>query len=412
MAITLRPVTDDEYPEYKRVEGAAFGEIVDAERIAVDRRVTDLDRTIAAFDGARQIGATASFAFDMTVPGSGSVPVAGITGVAVSPTHRRRGVLRSMMTHQLDDVAGRGEVAAVLNASEATIYGRFGYGLAELFQSYRLDGRRSRLRVEPAARPALRLLSQQEALDHVGPPYAAWASTRPGALTRSPAWWQVVLGRMRLWVGGGDLFVVLAPPSAGGPDEPADPGGYAIYELTHTGNGGWMRLTVREVVAARPDTELALWHYLLGVDLVEQIDVIGRPLDCRLRWCLSDQRDLSVYRVHDFLWIRLLDVEAALSARRYPVDDEVVVDVTDHMRPATSGRYLVRGGRDGAECSRTDQAPDVALGIEDLGAAFLGQTRLADLAHAGQVEECRDAGLRRADRFFRWPVAPYCGTNF
>ena len=87
---------------------------------------------LAAVDEGRIVGGAGAFSFRTTVPGGAVVPSAGVTVVGVLPTHRRRGILRSMMRLQLDDAHERGEALATLFASEETIYGRYGYGRATL----------------------------------------------------------------------------------------------------------------------------------------------------------------------------------------------------------------------------------------------------------------------------------------
>lgn len=411
MSIDLRAVTAEEFPTFNRAEETAFGTATPSlARQVEELSVLELDRTIAAFDGDRIVGTAASFAFDMTVPGGATLPVAGVSSVTVSATHRRRGLLRRMMRHQLDDVVGRGEPVAVLNASESGIYGRFGYGLANLYAAYRIDTRRAHFReLLPERAHPLRIVDRDQARAELPPIYDRCRRLRPGMLSQSDAWWGCVLSDNNTWKGPDNLFVVVADA-----DERAGSGpGYALYKVDADAPPGHWTLSVWDMQAADPVVEAQLWRYLLDVDLVETVVAAPRPADCPLRWWLADPRQARTTELRDYLFVRLLDVERALAARRYPVADELVVEVTDPFRPANDGCYRIRGGPDSASCERTTTAPaDLALGIEELGSVYLGGVRPSHLAAAGRIVERRPGALARADAFFGWPVAPICVTRF
>ena len=146
----------------------------------------------AAFDGDRIVGGAGAFTFDMSVPGGESVPAAGVTVVGVLPTHRRRGVLTALMRAQLDDCRARGEPVAYLWASEATIYGRFGYGLAS--RSGAIDageGPRARSRSRSSRAGRVRLVDLGGgARAFPAALRARCVAQRPGMFSRSKAWWE------------------------------------------------------------------------------------------------------------------------------------------------------------------------------------------------------------------------------
>jgi predicted acetyltransferase len=403
--IVARTVSEHEVDEWFRIESAAFGGFPQRELVDLERRLMPLDRFVGAFDGDQVVGAAASYAFDMTVPGGNTIPVAGVTAVGVLGTHRRRGALRSMMELQLEDVAGRGEVASILNASESNIYGRYGYGLAQQYQ--RVQIRTERAHYEPApANLALELVPKADAVDRLRPIFDAYRATRAGEVSRPAEWWEGVLGDIDTWKGGGKIFVVIADPH----DE--DPGGYVIYELVPRDGSPFKRMVVRELVAATVETEAALWRYCTELDLVDVVEMNARPLDEPIRYRLSEPRQLEVVWQVDFLWVRLLDVAAALSARAYGSDAELVVEVRDEVRPATAGRYMIVGGRDGGKCERTDAAADMNLSIAELGALYLGGVSATTLARAGRIHEARPGALERADGLFGWSTQPMCTTRF
>lgn len=410
MAFDLRPVTEPEHRAFQVAVETVFGMVHSSpEVLAEEATVIDFDRTVAAFDGDRIVGTAADIPFAMTLPGGGTLPVAGVTSVGVAPTHRRRGLLRAMMTHQLDAVAARGEPLAVLNASEAAIYGRFGYGLASLYQSWRLDTVRCGFR-EPVVDLPLRLVAQEHARADLAAVYDRWRPTRPGALSHSEAWWGCVLSSQRDWRGGGPIFVVVCDPDPDG--SPAHRGGYAIYTVDNDHPAGRWQLEVRDLVAADDVVLARLWRYLLDVDLVSTVVAPAVPLDDPLRWRLVDPRQVATTDVRDYLHVRILDVEAALAARRHAMADELVLEVSDAFRPATAGRYRVQGGPGGATCARTDDAPDLVLDIAEVGSLLLGGVSVAELAQVGRIRASSPAVVARADAFFRWPVAPFCVTRF
>ena len=190
------------------------------------------------------------------------------------------------------------------------------------------------------------------------------------------------------------------------------PGGYAIYRVTRDAPAGDWRLVAREVVAADPEVAAALWRFLLDVDLVHTVVAEAMAPDDPLRWRLDDWRAMQVTREQDYLWVRLLDVAAALAARRYRTHDSLVVEVTDRFRPAQAGRYRVEGDASGAEAARVDAEPDLVMDIAELGSLYLGGVSASALARAGRVRELVSGALTRADLFFGSDPAPFCVTHF
>jgi predicted acetyltransferase len=310
-----------------------------------------------------------------------------------------------MMELQLDDVAGRGEVAAILNASESSIYGRFGYGLAQQYQRVRLRPDRIRFDPAPPAR-TLRLVPKESAAESVRKMFDAYRRTRAGEVARPDLWWEGVLGDVETWKGGGKIFVVIAEAT------PDDPGGYVIYELAERELTPFKKMLVRELVAATPDTEAALWRYCVELDLVDEVEAEARPLDDPIRWRVEDPRQYEVVWQKDFGWVRLLDVERALAARAYGSDATIVLEVVDRLRPESGGRYRLDASAKGGECRRTDADADLELSVADLGALYLGGVRASTLARAGRVRALRPDALEVADGVFGWHLEPHCTTRY
>lgn len=402
--IHLRPVGDDELGAYLWTTEVGFGDVVEAALVEEERSVLPLDRTVAAFDGPDIVGTASSYPFELTVPGGASVPVAGVTGVGVLPTHRRRGILTSMMEAQLADVADRGEVAAVLIASEGAIYRRFGYGVAVEQQVVEVDPRRFELATSPAD-TRLRLVDRQRARALLPPLYETFRQHRPGALSRSPRWWDLLVGEVERWRGGGKLFYVVAEPTA------AHAGGYAVYAMEELPDFRF-RAKVRELVAVDPDVEAALWRFCARIDLVQVVEVSGRPLDDPIRWRTDDPRAVRVARQRDQLWVRLLDVPAALEARSWAGEGELVLEVLDATCPQVAGCYRLSAGDGRGRCRPTSERAHLTVDVAELGSLYLGGVSATTLGRARRVVEHRPGALALADRLFATAVAPSCTTFF
>ena len=360
-------------------------------------RILPHERMHAAFDDGQIVGGAGAFPFELSVPG-GSLPCAGVTAVGTQPTHRRRGVLRSMMDAQLRDVHERGEPIAALWASEETIYGRFGYGLAswagQLHVQHEWDAFAEPF--QPAG--AVRFVTPEEARDLFPPIFEAVRRERPGMPSRSDAWWED--RHLRLDEREADAprrFVVL---EAGG-----EPQAYAIYR-THFGFEGGLpasRLVVREALGATPEATAAIWRFLLDVDWMTVVEVPLAPPDHPLFLLLALPRRAQ-YRMGDGLWVRLVDLPAALAGRAYGEGGPLVLEVRDSICDWNAGRWKL----DGRACERTKQKADLALDVSVLGSAYLGAVSFTQLRDAGRVEELREGAIRQADALFAWHPLPWC----
>lgn len=412
----VRPLLDDgDWAGALAVMGAVFGAGRDPEGEAAERRLLETPgaRNLVAVDPEGSVvGSASAYRFDLTLPGGSTLPAAGVTNVGVLPTHRRRGVLRALMERQLADAVDDGLPVAVLDASEASIYGRFGYGLASRYAVWEIDPRRSAF-VTAAPTRRFRLVDQDHAAAVLAPLYETARRSRPGAVSRPDPWFELLLGRHPSWKLGGGFQVVVAEP------EGDDPGGYALYSLVAGGPTGWFVNQVREVVAATDATAAALWRYLLDVDLVELVRA-EVAVDDPVLWRFEDPRAPRTVQLRDYLFARVLDPQVVLAARRYATDLDVVVQVDDPhgriRRPqgaAPVGRLHVTGGPEGASVTETDRSADLVVGITELGALCLGGVAPSTLVAAGRHVQERTAGaLRTADLAFPSIPAPFCATRF
>ncbi|HEY5693167.1 MAG TPA: GNAT family N-acetyltransferase [Gaiellaceae bacterium] len=394
----VRACADQE--EYGRAIGAIgqyFNPPPDAEFLERFVRLLPHERMHAAFDGDQIVGGAGAFPFELSVPG-GSLPCGGITAVGVTPTHRRRGVLRSMMDTQLRDVHERGEPIAALWASEETIYGRFGYGIAswagDLNVPHEWDAFAEPL--EPGG--ATRFVTPEEARELFPPVYEAVRRERPGLTSRDEAWWEIRQLRMPDEEKSSPRrFVVL---ELGG-----EPLAYAIYRTHFSFDGGAAssRLVVREALGATPQATAAIWRFLLDVDWMAVVETSLAPPDHPLLLLLANNRRAR-FRMSDALWLRLVDVPAALSGRAYGEGGPLVLEVRDAVCEWNDGRWRLEAG----ECSRTEDEPDLALDVAALGSAYLGAVSFTELRSALRVEELREGAIKRADALFAWRPLPWC----
>ena len=415
----IRPISDDEYAAFRRVHDHSFNSgPAPAARWPRLRRQFEAERSLAAFDpglpaGAGLVGTTGVYSFQMAVPGA-VFPVAGVTAVSVLPTHRRRGILRSLMSRQIADIAASGEEPiAALWASETPLYGRYGYGRASSHASFRFgrgEGALSPLApVDPAL--TLRLAEPGEAAADLAKVYDTVLSGQPGFFTRDEDWWERVLDDpAEERRGASPLRCVLATGSDG-------VRGYSLYRSTARWEEGTVlpdgAIDVWELIAADPAASAALWRDLLSRDLIASVTADLRPADDPLLYQLHDSRRARV-RVVDNLWVRIIDLPGALARRAYASPVDVVLEVTDELLPANAGRWRLRAGGPGggADCARTDEPADIALDVKELGAAYLGGTRLASVAAAGLVGELAPGAVGSLSTAMSWDPAPWCPRIF
>ena len=417
----IRPLTEDDLLALHTVHQHAFHGGPPSDRaLARMRSRVECDRTVAAFDGSTMVGATGAYSFRMRIPGA-LTAVAGVTMVAVLPSHRRRGILSSLMRQQLADLHERGEATAALFAAEMGIYGRFGYGPASWQATYGLRGGEGRL--APGApgdgELRLRIAEPESARAELAKVYEAVLAERPGCFARNDSWWdRAVADDPESRAGASPLRCLIA-------EDAASPRGYALY----SGRGRWDEETylpdstieIRELFTTDPAATAAIWGDLLSRDLASDFRAGMRPVDDPLQHLLADPRRLRT-RISDGLWVRLVDVGGALAQRRYACPVDVVIEVTDDGCAWNRGRWRLTTGTVpaaggpaqgvGATCERTTGLADIALPVRALGAAYLGGTQLGPMAAAGLVEELRPGTLAPLSAALSWDPAPWCPMMF
>jgi len=409
--IEIRPIVPDEFAAYCYVPATAFAENLtpaEIERWAIGY---ELDRSLAAFDGDRIVGTAGADSLELTLPGGATIPVGGLTAVAVLPTHRRRGILRALMERHFQDVEARGEAVSALLAAESIIYGRFGYGPATTAVELELDPRRAAFLRPSAGSGRIRLVDGDEAAKLLPDFHDRHRRRQPGEVSRKPSWWTLYQADPESEREGFSRHYDAVYET-----EPGRLDGWVSYRVQHRWSDGALPsylVKVRTLYALTGEAEAALFRYCLDLDLAGTVQFQDRPARDSLPWLLADPRRLRTMAAADYLWVRLLDLPAALTARRYAHRDALVIEVGDPLRPRNQGRFRLEGAPDGAACQPAGSAtPDLALGIAELSAAYLGGVPLTTLARAGRVAELTPGALLRADAMFTSTPAPWCTTSF
>lgn len=406
MEIRLRGMEPGEARRFLEVTETSFGAGLPDDVFEDLRHTIETDRSTAAFDGDTMVGTTSAYSLSLTVPG-GEAPCAGVTMVGVVPTHRRRGVMTSLMTNQLREIAERGEPLAALWASEDAIYGRFGYGAASLQALIDIPRARTRLLDESPIDGTLRLVDQDEALKTFPEVFDRVRVERPGTFRRSEKWWRHRILRNPTSDEHGPFFRALL-------EHDGEPAAYAVYQV----HGQWERgvargyVQLREVMAATPEAHRDIWKFVFGIDLVESVKSAAffLPSDHPLLLLLAEPRYLG-FLSSNGLWLRIVDVPAALAARGYEGAGSISFEVHDPVLESNSATWRLEAADGKGEVEKAGGDGDVRLGIAELGALYLGQFTFAQMRAAGRIEGSADA-IGRADDLWRTRVAPWCPEIF
>ena len=396
-----RAITTDEIDPFFASLSAAFADAhPDPDELRSDRMVLEPERTFAAFDDGRIVGCAGVITQRMVVPGGALVPTAGITLVGVLPTHRRRGILRELLRLMAAQAIDRGEVVTTLFASEAAIYGRFGFAATAHHLGF--DVALDRLRWAPGTEPSGRvtLRSREEAMPAMHAIYDRAFRARPGALEADDRWMEVAF-----WEPSKDkerLFYAVHEDEAGTPDA------FALYRTKHKWPRGLpsVEMTVKRHVAVSAEAGVSLWRFLFDVDLVSRVKIETRPVDDPLLVQLAEPRSLRP-ELDDGLFLRPLRIEGALEARGYAADGRVVFAVTDAFLPANDAVYELVVERGIPTCRRVDAPADVTCSVHAIGSTYLGGFTWTALAAAGRVSVRTPGALETLDAMFRSDVAPW-----
>ena len=407
MEINIRPVNDEQITDFLQVMGYAFGFDTSPDTVPRFTKYFEPDRSRCAWDGDQLVGTLSALSFDLNIPGS-TLPAAGTTLVSVLPTHCRRGLLRRMMLSHLEEVREKQEAIAALWASEAPIYGRFGFGPAAYVNRIKIQKEHTAFITPPSSDYSIRLIDIKTAPEILPELFNKARANRPGTFSRSPAWWaNRILADVEKTRGGySALRCVLV-------EEAKSIKGYALYRVKNE----WLpefinnEIKVIELFATEPEEEKVLWNFLFNTDLTTTITAPNRPSDCLLRWWLKDPRRLETV-TSDSLWIRLVDASKGLSNRKYNTSGELVISIKDDICPWNQGIFKLSADETGkGECLPSTQLPEITLDIRELGALYMGDNSAKSMAQAGLIQGS-DKAIKKTDLLFSWPIAPWCPEIF
>ncbi|WP_278262286.1 GNAT family N-acetyltransferase [Nocardia sp. AG03] len=394
---SVRPAATGDQDGIGELLATAFGGRLDAEERGLRQRLFPVERSLVAVDAGRVVGHTVDITMTVTVPGDRTVRAAGVSAVAVAPTHRRRGLLRALYTAQHARTEADGLPLTIFTASEGTIYGRFGYDPTVTDLAVSLDRRRVAFRPTTPDPGGVAMSTLDEAAPHMRAVYERWQHRTSGAQERPEAKWAMVFADPEGRRSGASSVFVLTHPD-----------GYALYQRRRDGQESVA--TVTEIRAVTPPAHAALWRVLLGLDLVDRVEAVLAE-DDPLPYLFTDPRTVRVTNRGDALWARVMDVPAALTARGYDGDLDTVIEVHDPFR-AAGGRFALRVRDGAAECSPTTRPAELGFDINVLGALYFGGHRARALAAAHRIEVGNAAALRAFDAAFATERAPELGWFF
>jgi predicted acetyltransferase len=407
MEITTRPIRENEALTFRAVVSEGFGDDFDGTTMPEEwfLELFPRDRTVAAFDGDTMVGTLGAFPFSVTVPGGASVPMAGTTVVTVAPTHTRRGILTAMMRDHLADTIERGEPLAGLWASESVIYGRYGFGAAT--ENEEIEIHQTRVGVE-GAHDSVRMIDGDEARDVLPALYDAVRLQTPGMLTRDDAWWKIeVFFDPEKHRNGFSSQRYVLHETDGVPD------GYGIYRQKGDWSTGFPNGTVRvsEVMTPSTSAHTGIWRFLTNIDLFPNIRYWNLPVDDPIRWKVPDHRRIERKR-WDALYVRILDVIAALELRTFAFDGTVRFRLDDAFLPDAGGSCELSVEHGVGSCRRTDDPTvDLTLRTSELASLYLGAGSVHAMEEAGLIGGDRDS-VTLLGRMFRGDRAPWCEEIF
>ena len=399
----IRQVAEEEFFRWRIAVRGSLGTHTTLEDTKFMRaHRVEMDRLLVCMDGKTMAGSGGADSFDMTLPGGAQVPVAGVAYITTAPTHRRRGIQRNIMKRIHDDARERGDVASILWASQSLLYGRYGYGNTIPVHNWHIDLRHTAFEHSPAWTGHYVKEERDEAIPLMTEAYERARSNRAGMITRTAKRWLYEIHPVNtkdeffIMYMEGDVCLAYAR--------------YTIEQDPDDEFKGTMH--VIEAVAATNAAHAALWRFLLDQELVDEVKAHARPVDDPLVWMLAEPRRLRRH-LTDAIWMKFLDVPTMLEGRTYPVEDSLVIQVSD----AETGEIRtlqLECGPEGGLCRDTGSSPDLVMNEAELAAIYMGAVECSMLANIGLVDvsaKSPDAALR-ADAIFRTSPAGWNPYHF
>ena len=399
----IRQVTEEEFFRWRIAVRASLGDHTTLEdtKFMREHRV-EIDRLLICMDGDTIAGSGGADSFDMTLPGGAQVPVAGVAYITTAATHRRRGIHRNIMKRIHDDARERGDAAAILWASQSSLYGRYGYGNAIPVHDWQIDLRHGRFAHAPDWSGSYVKAEREDAIPLMTEAYERARMQRPGMISRTQKRWLYEVHPVH----SKDEFFIIYMESGLAL-------AYARYIIRKSPDDEFKgTLHVVEAVAANDAAHAALWRFLLDQELVNRLTSYTRPTDDPLVWMLAEPRRLR-QTLTDAVWMKMLDVHAMLEQRTYAVEDTLTIQVID-AETDDARTFTIDCGLEGATCHNTNASPDLTMNEAELAAMYWGTVECSMLANIGLVEvsaRTPDAALR-ADAIFRTSPAGWNPYHF
>lgn len=332
----------------------------------------------SATSDASPVATIDSWVTPLSLPGGTEIGMWAISGVTVAGTHRRRGIARSLLEGELRSAAAAGVAVAGLTVSEATIYGRYGFGSAIPVSRLTVNTRRAGWAGhEPRGR--IEYVERDRLASDLGAVHERARTTRAGRISGWRARWDGMAGLAK---SDPDRDRVRGVHYL---DDDGELRGVLAYTLTEKGGSFRFALSVRLLVGETAEAVAALWRFALQHDLVDEVVADLRPLDDALPWLVVDPRGVT-QEVHDHGWLRILDLPTALAARRYSAPLDTVLRVEDSLG-FTNGDWRLRVDESGIATVEAvaESAPDLTLDVSALSALYAGGVRAASLHGAGRI---------------------------
>lgn len=408
MAVEFRPIRADELRTFLYNSRLGFGDPLTESAIDYDLGVEFLkpEETLGAFDDGVLASQMGTIPFTMRWNGR-DIGCGGVTAVSTLPTHRRRGYLRELMTRAFATMRESNQPVAMLWASMAAIYQRFGYGIAYTQLHYRgFDPRTLRFVDDIPVTGRTRLLRADEAAPVLGGVYDRFADSRTLMLRRSEQRWKSFV--LRPWRPDMPPFRVVVY------EESDQALGYAIYRIDQMQTqspGPSLRLEVFDLAWQTPAAHRGLITYLAGYDLAGQIAMSQLPIDDPLLYQVQEPRLLNA-AVRDGTLVRIVDVVAALEGRGYDADGSLRFSIADDLCPWNTGTWQLTVESGTARVKPTGDEPDLRLTPRLLAILASGHQSATTLAHIGSLPPCDPKARRTMDALFRTEHAPLCTDGF
>ena len=406
MAIEYRTLRDEERADALYMSTIAFGDSTADERLqrALERSFVKPDWTLAAIDDGRVVSRVVTLPWEIGW-NRGTVGCGAVTGVGTLPSHRRQGHLYQLMTRAFQTMRESNQPVALLWASMAAIYQRFGYGIGHTAYRTDFDPRHLRFVDEIPTPGRVRMVKYEESNPVLKPVYDAFGAPRTLMCRRADWWWDV----LQRWPPPGE-----PPPLVAVYEENGEMLGHAVYEVEQRRRetpGPNQRLNVWELCWLTPSAHRALVQYLAGYDLVDSVRLMRLPVDDPLFHHVHEPRLLNM-TVSDGTLLRMVDVPAALMARGYDADGRLTFSLEDGLCPWNTGTWELTVEEGCARVKPGNGTPDLELTPRTLAIIACGHQPASVLARGGLISATNTTALAAADAIFATAHAPYTIDGF